>query len=154
MVRARTRRRISLVRAAEGTRLIPQHRLAAPMGDCDAVNAVSTQRGAVVKERRCDIAYTRGNTYAWPSEDRLHIWTATHADPHARTSGWAHGRDPATIASVAIPHKTFDELVVMRYAEMTPKERKSAERRAVKKWEGNGGCLSLAERLRKRKGRS
>jgi hypothetical protein len=97
------------------------------------------------------MSYMRGKPfYIWPSSDALHIWqSGNQYIEFMEVSGWREDAgDQAT--SVAIPHKTFDELVVMRYAEMTPKERSNAERRARKKWRGNGGCMALADRVRRR----
>lgn len=44
---------------------------------------------------------------------------------------------------VHIPMKLMDEFVVMRYAQMTKKQKEFATKRAIKNWEGNIGCDSL-----------
>lgn len=49
----------------------------------------------------------------------------------------------------AMPKEIFDELVVMRFAELGEKELEKAEKRAMKKYNGNVGC----EMLRKRYGK-
>jgi len=45
-----------------------------------------------------------------------------------------------------IPMSVFDELVVMRYEQMTPVLRKRTEKRAIKYYSGNLGCDSLCKK--------
>ncbi|HEY5506884.1 MAG TPA: hypothetical protein VIK83_05260 [Coriobacteriia bacterium] len=42
-----------------------------------------------------------------------------------------------------LPMARLDELVVMRYAEMTPQTRARAEKRAMARNAGNSGCSAL-----------
>lgn len=46
-----------------------------------------------------------------------------------------------------IPMKVFDELVAMRWAELTNPQQKRACERAVKKYSGNTGCIALCKLL-------
>lgn len=45
-----------------------------------------------------------------------------------------------------MPMELFDELVVMRFAELGRQEREEAEARAIEHWTGNVGCEALLER--------
>jgi hypothetical protein len=45
--------------------------------------------------------------------------------------------------SYTLPMARLDELVVMRYAEMTPAVRARAEKRAIERNTGNSGCSAL-----------
>ena len=98
------------------------------------------------------MAYMRGDRYVWRSEDRIHIWVAD-GDDGWRESGWAladdhtrqKGREEA--GGVAVPVDTFDELVVMRFAELLREGTTAAAiDRAIQNHEGNFGCSALVER--------
>lgn len=45
-----------------------------------------------------------------------------------------------------VPSAIVDEFVVMRRAQMTPAVRAKAEKRAIKKYQGNGGCDALCKK--------
>ena len=45
-----------------------------------------------------------------------------------------------------VPEKVVDEFVVMRFAKMTKKEIKAAEKRAIKKHRGNFSCDGLCKK--------
>ncbi len=78
------------------------------------------------------MSYIRGDYYAYITgpDDREEIFLTVH---HER--------------SVNIPLPIFDEIVVMRYAELV-KEGKldETENRTVEKWAGNFGCRDLANK--------
>ena len=67
---------------------------------------------------------------------------------------WSDGRKTTIIEmsdwenSVHIPDKILDEFVVMRYAEMSQKEKDGAEKRAIKNYSGNFGCDGLSKKYK------
>src|SRR5436309_3151920 len=69
------------------------------------------------------MSYMRGDCYVWGDGHRTHIWVADGEDGWAE-SGWAcdseSNRTPDRLeaSGVGILDTTFDELVVMRIAEM------------------------------------
>ena len=76
------------------------------------------------------MAYMRGDYYIWVSggdeeEDWIHF----------------------NMANEEMPLVLFDQLVAMRWAEMTDAEREVAERAAVERFSGNIGCDKLCEKL-------
>jgi hypothetical protein len=92
----------------------------------------------------------RGDFYLWSNGERLHLWAADGYD-RWDDSIWAEGvrkdreagGEPAS--GVALPLDIVDELVVMRLAEMIDQKRfAEAIDRAVARYGGNSGCLSLA----------
>src|SRR5690242_6516040 len=97
--------------------------------------------------RGAGMSYTRGPIYTWTdSDERLHVWVAGEPDGYADSSwgvGYAERGEP--VNGVVLPPALFDELVAMRWAQMTAAEREAASQRAVANWHGNGGCAALAE---------
>jgi hypothetical protein len=96
------------------------------------------------------MSYMRGDFYFWSDGERLHLWAAGGYDgwdesiwaEAVRRDREAAGERPA---GVALPLDVVDELVVMRLAEMIDEKRFAhAIDRAVARYGGNGGCLSLA----------
>ena len=79
------------------------------------------------------MSYTRGDWYCWSDGDCMHIW------------GPPAGAEDRP--KVAVPTALFDQLVAMRWAEMTERQRRSASRRAVANWRGNVGCWELARQV-------
>jgi hypothetical protein len=76
------------------------------------------------------MAYLRGNPYIWGDDEGLHIWQSDPCNVQFMyASGWAADQSGVHLAAVYLPNKTFDDLVVRRYAEMTEKQRRKAERR-------------------------
>ena len=68
------------------------------------------------------MSYIRGKYYCWSDGKFIHL--------------------PEEI----IPMSVFDELVLMRYEQMTPSLRKRTEKRAIKYHIGNFGCDSLSKK--------
>jgi hypothetical protein len=64
----------------------------------------------------------RGEHYVWSDGETLH-WN-----------------------EFSVPLKKMDEFVVMRYARMTKKEIKEAEKRALANYPGNFGCDALSKK--------
>jgi hypothetical protein len=83
----------------------------------------------------------------------MHLWQVHEASPSAldfmRESSWGVGGaetyGAANLSAVALDNDTFDELVMMHYATMSNEQRAAAKERALNKWRGNGGCISLAK---------
>jgi hypothetical protein len=50
------------------------------------------------------------------------------------------------MGGVVLPMEIFDELVVMRYAQLTTEEIAAAEKRAIDKYTGNAGCSELSKK--------
>lgn len=69
------------------------------------------------------VAYMRGTFYVWSDGDNMHI------------------------NGVVMPGERFDELVAMRWAEMTPGEKHQAKSDAVEYHGGNFGCVALCEEM-------
>jgi hypothetical protein len=92
----------------------------------------------------------RGKYYIWTSgisekEYRVHFWVAND-DRLMRNSGRAEQFKEEQIMGVWIPEKVFDELVVMRYAQLQEEARVAqAEKRAMRKHAGNVGCQALCK---------
>jgi hypothetical protein len=64
---------------------------------------------------------------------------------------WTNGKQTYAFGSFnETPNTVVDEFVVMRYAEMKPKTRVKAEKRAVKKYQGNIGCDALCKKYGKK----
>ena len=86
----------------------------------------------------------------WSGSDGVHLW-AFDGEDGWKDTGWGvavkewktkRGQGPS---GVCLPEPVLDELVVMRLAELVDEGKVSgAIRRALKKWAGNGGALSLA----------
>lgn len=96
------------------------------------------------------MSYMRGDFYLWSDGERLHVWAVDGYDGWD-DSIWAEGlrSDQKTAgeraSGVALPMDVIDELVVMRLAEIVDKRRfADAIDRAVARYGGNGGCVSLA----------
>lgn len=101
------------------------------------------------------MSYMRGDYYIWHDGENLHLWVAEGKDGWDQ-SVWYQGvtcKDPreeeehdldVKASGVMIPESVLDEFVVMRLAEMI-QEGKAQEvvKRAVSRWNGNGGCLAL-----------
>ncbi len=51
---------------------------------------------------------------------------------------------------VSMPFNVFDELVAMRWAQMPVGARLASEKRAIKKYQGNGGCDALCKKYGKK----
>jgi hypothetical protein len=85
------------------------------------------------------MSYMRGKTYVWVGGDddneRVNIWSEEepwHQEPYR--------------SSVSLPIDEFDELVVMRMAELKQEGiLPEVIERARQKWAGNGGCVALME---------
>lgn len=75
------------------------------------------------------MSYMRQPAYIWSDGYNIHI----------------HYKD----MDLSIPSKMMDELAVMLYAEMTVKQRKQAEKRAMKNHGGNFGCDPLLKKHKK-----
>ena len=96
------------------------------------------------------MSYMRGDFYLWSDGERLHLWAAEGYDGWD-DSIWFEGvrndRETAgkRAGGVALPMDVVDALVVMRLAEIIDEKRfADAIDRAVARYGGNGGCLSLA----------
>ena len=74
------------------------------------------------------MSYMRGQFYVWTDGHFMHL-------------------DGAEDPMAMMPLETFDELVAMRWAQLTPDERKGAMRRAVAHYAGNGGCDALCKAM-------
>ena len=72
------------------------------------------------------MSYMRGKYYCWKDDKFIHLPADT------------------------MPMSVFDELVVMRYEQMTPALRKRTEKRAIKYYSGNFGCDSLCVKYKKK----
>ena len=93
------------------------------------------------------MSYIRGDNYVWDNEEGLHIWLANGHDWLMFDSGWGEAVDKEKVGGVVMPMSTFDELVVMRYAELQDSEElEQTIQRAMKRWGGNGGCIALLKR--------
>jgi hypothetical protein len=92
----------------------------------------------------------RGKYYIWTSgisekEYRVHLWAASD-DRLLRNSGWAQQFKEEKIMGAWLPEKVFDELVVMRYAQLREAGKVDrAEKRAMRKHAGNVGCQALCK---------
>lgn len=84
------------------------------------------------------MAYFRGNPYIWSdSGDNLHIWM----EAPDLSCGELEGRWKAAIN---VPARVFDQLAVMRVAELIRDGRvKQVIAEAIKEQGGNGGCSAL-----------
>lgn len=56
------------------------------------------------------------------------------------------GKDMYVFGLGDVPEKVVDEFVVMRHARMTKKEKRAAEKRAIKNHQGNFGCDALCKK--------
>jgi hypothetical protein len=91
------------------------------------------------------MSYTRGDTYIWPSGDRVHLWVADGDDGWAE-SVWNEGRPHPRASGVGVPQEVMDEFVVMRFAQLLrARQVGSAVDRALAKHAGNGGCVALEQ---------
>lgn len=97
------------------------------------------------------MSYTRGKIHTFASlPNWMEIWQADkNGFVRHYECGWVdywkkEVGGKKNLGKVVLPQDFFDELVVMRYAELK-KERKltKTKRRAIKKWGGNGGCMAL-----------
>ena len=74
------------------------------------------------------MSYTRGKIYSWrgvyEQGDYIAIWSNDKLESDHKRCGYRDG--------VFINSKIFDEIVVMRFAEMTIRQRSCACKRAVK----------------------
>jgi hypothetical protein len=85
------------------------------------------------------MAYTRGDCYIWRTDRHVHLWVRRAEDD---VSAWVEGCGFA--AGVAIPIEVFDQVVMMRYAQLTASEREAATARAMAQ-HPNAGCAALFE---------
>jgi hypothetical protein len=98
------------------------------------------------------MSYMRGNYYVWASGDsdkdsRVHVWVEA-MESNLKESGWAHVRE--RVSGTSLPEPIFDELVVMRYAELEEEgEVDAAARRALRHYGGNVGCMALCKKYGK-----
>lgn len=88
------------------------------------------------------MSYMRGDPYVFPSADSdgeifLNIWTSAPCDD---------GYEPS-LSRVRLPMEMFDELAVMRYAQLSEEDRHVAQQRAIEKWGGNIGCMELKQQV-------
>ena len=91
------------------------------------------------------MAYTRCELYAWEDGERIHIW-AENGNDGCLDSIWAENH--VNPAGVALPLKRFDELVVLRHAELVESGKLAkAQRRALKRHGGNGGAEALKQMM-------
>ena len=87
------------------------------------------------------MSYMRGDIYAFVSgneneNDSINIWTIDKcetADPDHYPSG------------IQIPLNKFDELVLMRYAQLSEEEKNNIKIMAIENNGGNVGCYALQE---------
>jgi hypothetical protein len=59
---------------------------------------------------------------------------------------WGDGEN-IHINDVVMPDDVFDQLVAMRWAQMTEEEKEAAKRAAVENYSGNFGCTKLCEEM-------
>lgn len=71
------------------------------------------------------MSYIRGQYYTWQG-DKMYMFGS----------------------SKGVPISIVDEFVVMRYARMTKKQIKEAEKRAIQKYQGNFGCDALCKKYK------
>lgn len=99
------------------------------------------------------MSYLRTPIYAWVGDNEIHLWARADAaadgvyDPiHRRTAG--ADDHPGFVSGVAMPLDVFDELVVMRYAELERDNRVyDAVQRVRARGYGNVGSWALADKL-------
>ena len=95
------------------------------------------------------MSYMRGKYYIWTSgltekEYRVHLWVGS--DHLMKNSIWAEQFKEDQIMGAALPETVFDELVVMRYAELQEEGKvDQAAERAMRKYAGNVGCQALCK---------
>jgi hypothetical protein len=91
----------------------------------------------------------RGKYYVWTGgltekEYRVHLWIGN--DPMCKQSIWAEQFKEDQVMGASLPETVFDELVVMRYAELQAEGKVAqAEKRAMRKYGGNVGCMALCK---------
>jgi hypothetical protein len=96
----------------------------------------------------------RGKYYVWTGglterEYRVHLWVGS--DPLCKQSIWAEQFKEDQVMGASLPETVFDELVVMRYAELQAEGKVAqAEKRAMRKYTGNVGCQPLCKKYGKR----
>jgi hypothetical protein len=96
------------------------------------------------------MSYMRGKYYIWTSglskkDRRVHIWVGS-TDRLMQQSGWAEQFKVDQIMGASLPEKVFDELVVMRYAQLQGQGVvESIANRAMRKYSGNVGCQALCK---------
>jgi hypothetical protein len=95
----------------------------------------------------------RGKYYIWISdaddgtEERIHLWGGIDPVIEKDKSYWADWFAADQALGASMPLDIFDELVVMRYAELQAEEKaQEIEQRAMKKYSGNIGCDDLNKR--------
>jgi hypothetical protein len=97
------------------------------------------------------MAYMRGDTYVWGDEEEIHLWSAGGYDAWDK-SIWNHHQllehgAESEASGAGIPWEVFDQLVVMRMAEILEEgSLKRAIDRAVEYHGGNFGCEALRRR--------
>jgi hypothetical protein len=91
------------------------------------------------------MSYMRGDIYVWRTSDDLHIWVTAAFDDEMEEE---EDRDGYRAAKIRIPQETFDELVVMRLAQLSPQEQERARTRAIEKWGENFGCTDLVNQYK------
>jgi len=85
------------------------------------------------------MAYLRGKTYIWADDGGLHLWQALPPNTEfMEMSGWAETNHDEPRASVYLPNRVFDDLVLRRYDEMTEHERTRVRRRIAREEGGDG----------------
>ena len=96
------------------------------------------------------MSYLRGKYYFWKGSDGVHLW-AFDGEDGWKDSVWAEAfKNSKRVrkqkpAGVCLPEPILDEFVVMRFAELIDERKLIATcRRALKKWRGNGGAISLS----------
>jgi hypothetical protein len=68
-----------------------------------------------------------------------------------KESVWAEQFEDDQLMGASLPETVFDELVVMRYAELQEEGKVAqAEKRAMRKYSGNFGCQTLCKKYSKK----
>jgi hypothetical protein len=93
----------------------------------------------------------RGKFYIWrgttsEKESLVHIWVGPDEDL-MKNSAWAEQFKEDQIMGAALPETIFDELVVMRFAQLQEEGKVDhVEERAISKSAGNLGCDALSRK--------
>lgn len=85
------------------------------------------------------MSYMRGEFYIYRGGGKKETINIFYTNPKAKSY-----QDPI---SISIPIDIFDELVVMRHAQLKSIEK--IEKRAIRKYRGNIGCADLAKKYGK-----
>ena len=99
------------------------------------------------------MAYMREKYYIWISaaddgtQERIHLWVGVDLVIEKDKGSWADWFAADQALGASMPLDIFDELVVMRYAELQAGEKaQEIEQRTMRKYSGNIGCDDLNKR--------